>query len=49
MCLATALTTELSKGYSFYLDILNKKPQRLLWVSQFTQTTAKNSKELGAR
>lgn len=30
---ASVPTAELSTGYSFYLDILNRKPLRLLWYS----------------
>lgn len=47
MCSAAALTTELLTGYNFYLDILNRKPQRLLWVPQFTQTLKNQQRTWG--
>ena len=52
-CSASALTMELSRGYNFYLDILSRKPPRLLWyctvqegASVYTNV-AKTAKNLG--
>lgn len=50
---AGALTTELLTGYSFYLDVLRRKPPRLLWyyrvheVASVYTNIVKTAKNLG--